>query len=723
MVKDSEKMNLVGDWKKIGIIFGVAFIARLIYLIEIQSAPFIEHLTADPAFYDAWARSILSERLLPNETLYKAPLYPYFLAIAYAISGKSVFFASLVQGIIGSLTCVLVYATARRYFGETAAFITGLAAALYGAFIYTDIELLPNVIAVFLTMSAILVLATIDDGRAARRFLYAGILFGLASLAIPYILTIPIVLLLWIMIRFEKSASWKLARWGLVIAGAFICIIPVTLHNVAHSGDFLLISGDSGIRLFAGNNVQSDGKTPYLPAQDPAITRDFQKAERIAERVSQTQLSPGEVSSFYTDEAWAFISNFPGSFLALTLKRVYFLLNGYEISAERPFYFFGNDSILFRILTWDFLISFPAGLILPLFIGGIIATFNQFRKNSLLYCYVIGAAAFPVLFYVTVESRSVFMLAALPFASVGALKIVEWFKANKNTKLITVGVAVLVMLVISNINFTDFDEDPTGAFTHLGNIYWNAGDFDRAEQIFKNGLEIDPDNPVLNNNLGNVYYKKRIFEESEKKYNRAILADPDYEDARKNRIRLYERWEREEMLLNEFREYLSHFPNSKWGLFRIADYFVKHVENDSALVYYEKLATLFPGDPDAQFGVASLYSKTGQLEKARGIYEEMVQIYPEEPSVHLNLGIVYAQLGKLYLAEEQFEQTLYYDSNSTFALYNLAKVYEQRGDTAQATGVYMNILLKDPDFFEDRDSILRELIEKAPVSPPESIGN
>lgn len=721
MANENKQMSLFGEPKKLAIIIGVALVARLIYLIEIQSAAFVEYLTADPAFFDSWARSILGENFFPDETLYRAPLYSYFLAILYTVSGKSVLFASLIQSILGAVTCALVYSVSRRYFGETVGLIAGLVASLYGAFIYLDVELDSNILGALFTLSAILTLAKSEEKPTTRRFLLAGVFFGLAALAEPHLLAIPIFILLWMMIRFNRSASWKLARWGVVLGGAAICILPVTLHNAAHSGDFLLISGSSGIKLFAGNNVQSDGMTPYLPAQDPALMREYDKAEAIAERVSQRQLTPGGVSEFYTDEAWAFISNFPGSFLALTLKRAYMLLNGYEISAERPFYYFGNDSILFRILTWDFLISFPAGLILPLFVGGVIATFNKFRRNALLYCFAIGAASFPLLFYVTVDSRGVFMLAAIPFAAAGALKLVEWARANKTTKLATVGTAVLIALIISNVDFADFDEDPAGAFTHLGNIHWNAGDIDKAEQVFKKGLAIDPDSPVLNNNLGNVYYKKRVFEEAEKKYNRAILADPDYEAARKNRIRLYERWGREEILLKEYRDFLDLFPNSKWGLFRIADYYVENLQNDSALVYFEKLVTLFPGDPDARFGLANLYAKTGNPEKAREIYEEMVQIYPEEPAVHLNLGMVYAQLGETYLAEEQFEQTLFYDSNSTFALYNLAQIYEERGDSALATGVYMNILMKDPDFFESRDSILEDIIKKSPGIPLESL--
>src|SRR5258706_6378764 len=60
------------------LIFGAAFLLRLIYLFQIDSIPLFYHLAGDGRTYDELAQRIAGGDWLGQGGFYQAPLYPYF---------------------------------------------------------------------------------------------------------------------------------------------------------------------------------------------------------------------------------------------------------------------------------------------------------------------------------------------------------------------------------------------------------------------------------------------------------------------------------------------------------------------------------------------------------------------------------------------------------------------------------------------------------------------
>src|SRR5512140_245926 len=78
-------------------IFGLALLVRLIYLVGYRSNPFFADPQMDALYHDRWALTIARGDWLGNEVFFRAPLYPYFLGVVYAIAGHSYLVARLVQ--------------------------------------------------------------------------------------------------------------------------------------------------------------------------------------------------------------------------------------------------------------------------------------------------------------------------------------------------------------------------------------------------------------------------------------------------------------------------------------------------------------------------------------------------------------------------------------------------------------------------------------------------
>src|SRR5213594_5250843 len=113
------------------VVFAVAFTLRIIHIRQMRNAPFFTLLMGDAHGYDEWAQRIAGGDWIGRDVFYQAPLYPYFLAFIYRIAGHSTILVRIVQAVIGSCSCVLVAAAARRLFSMPAGVLAGLMLAIY----------------------------------------------------------------------------------------------------------------------------------------------------------------------------------------------------------------------------------------------------------------------------------------------------------------------------------------------------------------------------------------------------------------------------------------------------------------------------------------------------------------------------------------------------------------------------------------------------------------
>src|SRR5579862_706112 len=86
-------------------IAGLALTLRVIYLIQIHGTLPTQVLIADARQYDTWARQIVAGPWLGTTIFYQTPLYPYCLAIVFAIAGHHLFLVRVIQSVAGSIAC------------------------------------------------------------------------------------------------------------------------------------------------------------------------------------------------------------------------------------------------------------------------------------------------------------------------------------------------------------------------------------------------------------------------------------------------------------------------------------------------------------------------------------------------------------------------------------------------------------------------------------------
>ena len=207
--------------KSVLVIFFIALTVRAIYFIGMQNSNIIQAInsTLDSRFYDTWAQKIINEGWIGREVFFMNPGYPYFMAILYSLFGTAVNTVLLVQFLIGSLSCVLVYLIAKKVFNPSVAFISGIIASFYGISIFYEGLLVTASIITFINLIIIYLLLNLDFTDKilrAKPFLFiTGILLGISALIRPNILLFAVLIPIYIVWKSKTYSNRPLLwRWS-----------------------------------------------------------------------------------------------------------------------------------------------------------------------------------------------------------------------------------------------------------------------------------------------------------------------------------------------------------------------------------------------------------------------------------------------------------------------------------------------------------------------------
>ena len=228
----------------LGFVLLVALAARVWILWQLRDAPFFDHPLPgmDQATYLQAGEAVADGDLLARTlgTAF-APLYPYFIALAQSLGGEHRWTIYLVQLLLGLGTVWLVFAMARRWFGNLGAVAAALLYGLYGPALYYEAQVLEASLAAFLLALGLYAHQRLAwRGRAGVWSAVAGASLGLVVACWPrgVWLLIPSWWSLWRQTRSRPGAERTVALASYATAFLLI-VVPVAARAYALDGSFL----------------------------------------------------------------------------------------------------------------------------------------------------------------------------------------------------------------------------------------------------------------------------------------------------------------------------------------------------------------------------------------------------------------------------------------------------------------------------------------------------
>ena len=122
--------NLRGPNTKVILgLYLAALALRLIHLSAVAEMPTFERPAMDEYYHLQWAEQIAAGEFTSDEPFFRAPLYPYQLALMLKVTGGDLFATRVVQSLLGAALPILVFFIGLRAFNRRIALIAGSAAA------------------------------------------------------------------------------------------------------------------------------------------------------------------------------------------------------------------------------------------------------------------------------------------------------------------------------------------------------------------------------------------------------------------------------------------------------------------------------------------------------------------------------------------------------------------------------------------------------------------
>jgi len=615
------------------IVFAVAFLARFIFLEQIRTNPFFNHPLVDCGSYLEKARSIAAGDWMGGpHTFWQAPLYPYLLALLLKLSSGSLFWVRVIQIVFGSLSCVLTFAIAERYFPRRVAIVASGVTALYGPLLFFDSQLLIPFLFVFLSLLLLLVLESKRLASGTVIWIAAGLLLGLAALARTNILVMLPAIAIWVFVRPSpgKSTRAGITRIGLLVLGCVVAIAPVTVRNYVLDGNFVLVSYNAGINFFLGNNA--DYKKTVL------MRPGFEWERLIKEPALAGEETPGDHSKYFFRKSFAFIRSQPARWVRMLLEKTWHLTCGNEIMRNHDPYLYRQYSPLLRVLMFKEGVGFPFGVLLPASVLGLVVSARSWRRLSLLYAFVLFYSASVIAFFVTSRYRVPLVPVLAMFAASGVFWLIDQARLRSYRKFACGLVLLAGVGVISNCDLSVMTPDTVAEYYYnLGKVARDDGNGTKAIEYLKKALARQPDMARARYLLCLSLEDQGRFTETADHYKILTEAYPE-------RAHFWDRLAGAQLRSGKSREALENAekavrldPEFAHAYLTAGSCRLAIGEPDRAIQDFLKALELNPNDLDVMNNLGVAYAQTGDFLKAREMWEKVVRLNPTDKEANRNL--------------------------------------------------------------------------------------
>ena len=631
----------------------VALSLRLVHLWQLSATPFATILLGDAQSYDAWAQTIAGGDPLGERVFYQAPLYPYFLGAIYWIFGHDLTVARVCQAVVGSVSCVLLGAAAARLFTRTTGIVAGLALAAYAPAIFFDGIIQKSVLDIFFVCLILWLLSGVvvtpiasgasgggaADRRSLRTWFGLGLALGGLSLTRENALVLVAVVLAWMLARGGAAVQHRAA---IFVAGVAVVLAPVVLRNMVVGGGFHLTTSQFGPNLYIGNNPRADGT--YVPLRSGRGSPEYeqQDATELAESALGRALTPAEVSSYWASEAFAFISRQPGAWLQLVGRKFLLLWNADEaVDTESQETYAEFSSVLRLGATIGHF-----GLLVPLAVFGVCATWAFRDRLWIFYALTIGYAASVLVFYVFARYRSPLVPMLMLFVSAGLVRAAVYARQASTTHRLTAIALTVAAALLANGPLLDRGRMQAMTYTNLGTAYRAQHRLDEAVESHRRALTISPDYEEAHYNLANALLDQNRIDEAADHYQTALRALPGSAAAYNTiGISILEKGRVAEAA-SLFEQALSLEPGWVEAHQNLAKALAEQQQFDLAVQHLRRALDLEPQNIDTRYDLGDVLLRQRDFANAAREMEDALQIAPLSAELPNMLGIALASQGK-----------------------------------------------------------------------------
>jgi tetratricopeptide (TPR) repeat protein len=202
---------------------------------------------------------------------------------------------------------------------------------------------------------------------------------------------------------------------------------------------------------------------------------------------------------------------------------------------------------------------------------------------------------------------------------------------------------------------------------NYANILNSIGQVEDAIDYFYKALRIKSNSPEVHNNLGNALCKLDRVDEAIKHYKKALELRPNFAQAHYNLAIALDKQGKIDEAIREYRQALRFRSDNVDTLSNLGLALAKKGNFSEAIEYYREALKLEPENVIAHGRLGMALASVKKFDEAIEQFQIVLKAAPEDLEMHCNVGILLAAQGKTDEAIKAYRRALKIDPNYTKA--------------------------------------------------------
>lgn len=365
-------------------IFLVAFLLRVIFIFSFHNYDDMERMKKVGEEMIEVATNIVkgngfSAKFIFDKdtkpTAIMAPIYPYSLSLLLRYFGMNGYLIiQLIQAIVSSLICVILYLTGLRVFNnERVALIASFLSIFYLPLIYYCTVIWSGIFFVFLVTLYIYNLLKSESEPGWYRIILSGLILGIALITDPVMVSFIPLSSIWVLLNLKTDFKTSLKRVILMVGLSLLIVLPWTIRNYMVFDRFVFIKSHLGFNFWLGNNPYATG-TEKLTNKD---STDYKLPDEEYDYLMN--LNESERDRLFLSKALTFIKENPEKVIRLFLKK---FKSFWWIIENKKAGFTDDNKVKAMKITYG--IPFLLALL------GMLLSYNRIKYCSLIWLFLLS---------------------------------------------------------------------------------------------------------------------------------------------------------------------------------------------------------------------------------------------------------------------------------------------------------------------------------------------
>ncbi|MFH1096771.1 MAG: tetratricopeptide repeat protein [Candidatus Desantisbacteria bacterium] len=241
---------------------------------------------------------------------------------------------------------------------------------------------------------------------------------------------------------------------------------------------------------------------------------------------------------------------------------------------------------------------------------------------------------------------------------------------------------------LSSLNYSPLFE----TYQNLTMVLIKLKEYDRAEEIARQGLKLKPDSRELLSILAECYHQKKDQGKLLEIFQRLYKYCPDNLEIALNLGSLYRMNRQAHDAMELYKKIKIQFPKEKRIYERIAEIQSSGYKYKEARETYQELLKYYPNDTEILTKIAKFYVSESKYEEARNTYKAVLKIRVGDLETYRGIANTYEKQKDIDSALSVFVEARGKNSDNLIILKELGRLYEEKGSLTQAEITYKEMI-------------------------------